>query len=165
MYIKVGREFVDDCYNKGVVKPNEFRQVVRNLVDKELNLRSNLPIHKKVGFFWVSKDLDIAECEHFYFSNSKARNIEDAIVNIAYENKDKLLLSPEEIKLLILADNFYRKSVIIRDCSDILRSKYKEDDFLYVDKKTLRTSDYLQKYSQAGWGVLKTLTDDTIEIK
>lgn len=164
MYIKVGRELVDDCYRKGVVKPNEYRQVVRNLVEKELELRKNLPIHKKVGFFWVSKDLDAPQSEHFYFSHSSAKTIEDAIVNIAYTYPEKLLLAQEDIQVLITADNFQKKSSLIRDCSDMLRSDYSAEDFLYVDKKVLWASEYLQKHCQAGYALLNTLTDDTIEL-
>ncbi|QHJ83794.1 MAG: hypothetical protein [Caudoviricetes sp.] len=165
MFIKVGRDFVDDCYKKGVVKPNEYRQIVDNFVDEELKLRKGLPIVKKVHFFWVKRELDASETEHFYFANSSkdVYSVTDAIIDIAYNSPEKLLLPQESIKAMVLANKFFVKSKVIRDCSDMLKNRYITEETLLVDKKTLWASDFLQKHRQAAYDLLALLVeDDTI---
>ena len=165
MYIKVGRDFVDDCYKKGVVKPNEYRQIVEDFVEKELKLREALPVIKKVHFLWVKKDLTASEVEHFYFANSSKEvySVTDAVIDLAYTDPSKLLLPEEDIKTLMLANKFFVKAKIIRDCSDMLKSRYVQEEVLFVDKKTLWASDFLQKHRQAAYDLLALLIkDDTI---
>lgn len=162
MYIKVGRDFVDDCYKKGVVKPNEYRQIIDNIVEEELKLRGELPVIKKIHFLWVKKELSVPETEHFYFANASkdVNSVREAIVNMAYVSPTKLLITSEKVDTLILANNFYNKSRIIRDCSDMFKNRYNQDDSMLVDKKVLWASEYLQKHRQAAYDLLSLLIKD-----
>lgn len=156
-FIKVGKQWLDDIYAENVVKPNEFKQIVSNLVDKEISLRQSLPQQAVIvdKGFWSrirgKATEQIKQDESYYFNLSpNSPNLLQAIIDIAYNQPDKLLLSTEESKSLIFAEGFRNKSFIIRECSDLMKSPYLEEEFIYIDKKTAWAADYLTKHATTG---------------
>ena len=167
-YIKVGKEWLDDIYDQNVVKPNEFKQIVSNLVDKELSLRENSPPHsiitEKGIFGFLNKKSDqILNDESYYFNLSpESKNLLQAIIDIGYNFPDKLLISKEESQALIFAEGLRNKACIIRDCSDLLKSPYITEQYLYIDKKTMWAGEYLVKHAQTGRVLIAKLREGKI---
>lgn len=162
--VKINREGVEACYQEGLVKPNEFRQFVKNMVEKELYLRKekvsssgfavsvNLFIHSllKINYFEKLYQ-ELSDCKEDTFQ---------CIINLAGNNPEKLLLTEEESKKLFLANVFYKKAVIVRDCSDIFKHPLVKEERILVDKETLRSLSYLTTYSATGKALLRELNND-----
>ncbi|BBK09363.1 hypothetical protein [Klebsiella phage 05F01] len=142
---------IDSAYASGVVKPNEYRQIVSNIVEKEVLLRkeSLSTIQKYKMFFSVLVGKNFFE--EFYTKQTSENSLTEAIITIASNEPEKLLIDEEESKYLFLSDVFYKKAVLVRDCSDVHKSEYNiNKSKMFVDKPTLRAIEYLNKYAASG---------------
>ena len=167
-FIKVGKEWLDDVYAENVVKPNEFREVVNIIFNKEVQARKKGAPHAEViekgflGLFTVGKS-QARNDESYYFNLSpNSNNLLQAIIDIAYNSPEKLLITKEESQYLIFAEAFRSKSAIIRDCSDLLKSEYLTEDFIYIDKKTAWAAQYLIKHATTGRVILTNYREGKI---
>ena len=51
--IEIDRNGIDECYQAGLVKPNEFRQIYIDKIEKEISLRlENMTTLQKVQMFF-----------------------------------------------------------------------------------------------------------------
>ena len=39
VFVEIDKNGIDECYQAGLVKPNEFRQICSNLIEQEISLR------------------------------------------------------------------------------------------------------------------------------
>ena len=159
--ITIGRSGIDECYQTGLVKPNEFRQICVNHIEKEIALTlENMSLLDKLNMFkyWCQgKDWLLV---HFQELSDSQGNLFDCIIGIAGSDPDLLHLTEEESKLLFLSNLFNRKALLVRDCSDLLNNPLATVDEILVDKETLRAIEYICKYVNGGKAVLKTLTEE-----
>lgn len=84
----------------------------------------------------------------------------ECIINVAGSNSELLLIDEEDCKLLFLSSIFHKKSMLVRNCSDLLNHPLTRTNKILVDKETLRAIDYLRKYVSGGKAVLKTLQEE-----
>lgn len=153
--VSITREGIESCYQLGMVKPNEFRQLCMNIIQKELQLRTeeiSLPdviklIFKKNNYF-VSLYQELSDCQD---------GIAQCIINLASSSPEDLLVSEEEAKKLFLSYVFYRKALLVRDCSDMFKNNLTNADSILVDKETLRAIEYLSTHANGGKALLKDL--------
>ena len=159
--VEIDRTGIDECYQAGLVKPNEFRQIYTDKIEQEIALRlENLTGRQKFQMFihWVSnKDWLLSYYQELSDSND---TLFECIISVASSNPEKLLLSEEDSKLLFLSSIFHKKSTLVRDCSDLLNHSLVKTDKILVDKETLRAIDYLCKYVNGGKAVLKSLQEE-----
>lgn len=157
---EIAREGIESCYQAGLVKPNEFRQIVQNLIEKEVSLRlDSMTNRQKLDMFFTELaggDWILQQYQEYSYSQE---GLTECILSIVGYNSDLLLLSPEDSKLLFLSNVFHKKSLLVRDCSDVLNNSYVTEDKIFVDKETLRAIEYLCKHTRGGKAVLKTLEE------
>lgn len=159
--VEIDNAGIEECYQAGLVKPNEFRQICTNLIEKEIALRLeslSLIERTKMLFYWVrGKDYIL----HIYQDISDSQNhLFECIIDIAASNPEALLLDEQQSKLLFLSNIFHKKSLLVRDCSDLFNHELVTTNKILVDKETLRAIDYLRKYVNGGRAVLKTLEEE-----
>lgn len=155
--VGINRAGIETCYQLGMVKPNEFRQVFMNILQKELQLRleaatvSDLlrTLFSKRNYF-IALYQNLSECED---------DIVQCIISLASSAPNKLLIEEEEAKKLFLSYIFHRKALLVRDCSDIFKHDLVESPTILVDKETLRAIEYLSTYTTGGKALLKDLLE------
>lgn len=153
--VGIDRSGIETCYQLGMVKPNEFRQIFMNILQKELQLRleatTTLNVFKtlfsKENYF-ISLYQDLSDCED---------DIAQCIINLASSEPEKLLIDEEDAKKLFLSHIFYKKALLVRDCSDIFKHGLVESSTVLVDKETLRAIEYLSTHATGGKALLKEL--------
>lgn len=158
--IQIDRAGIDECYQSGLVKPNEFRQIYVDKIEKEISLRlENLTCSQKFQMFicWITgKDWIL---QYYQELSDSKDTLFECIINVAGSNPTALLLDAEESKLLFLASIFNKKALLVRECSDLLNHPLAMSSLISVNKETLRAIDYLRKYVNGGKAVLKTLEE------
>lgn len=159
--IAIGRSGIDECYQTGLVKPNEFRQICVNHIEKEIALTlENMTLRDKLEMFkcWcLGEDWLL---NHFQELSDSKESLFDCIIGIAGSDSSLLHITEEEAKLLFLSNLFNKKALLVRDCSDLLNNPLATSDQIFVDKETLRAIEYICKYVNGGKAVLKTLTEE-----
>lgn len=153
--VGIDRSGIETCYQLGMVKPNEFRQIFMNILQKELQLRleaaTTLNVFKtlfsKENYF-ISLYQELSDCED---------DIAQCIINLASSEPEKLLIDEEDAKKLFLSHIFYKKALLVRDCSDIFKHGLVESSTVLVDKETLRAIEYLSTHATGGKALLKEL--------
>lgn len=161
VFVEIGRKCVDECYQTGLVKPNEFRQIYTDKIEQEIALLlENLTLKQKWGMFksWVKGEDWILS--HYQELSDSKEGLFECIIEIASSNPQLLHIDEEDAKLLFLSHLFHKKSLLVRDCSDLLNSPHTKTDVLLVDKETLRAIEYITKYVNGGKAVLKTLQEE-----
>lgn len=161
VFVEIGRKCVDECYQTGLVKPNEFRQIYTDKIEQEISLcLENLTLRQKWGMFkaWVKGEDWILS--HYQELSDSKEGLFECIIEIASSNPKLLHIDEEDAKLLFLSHLFHKKSLLVRDCSDLLNSPHTKTDVLLVDKETLRAIEYITKYVNGGKAVLKTLQEE-----
>lgn len=151
--VEIDRSGIEACYQAGMVKPNEFRQIFMDLLAKEVQLRLEC-----VSPFQVVSALftnEYFEGVYQKLSGTKGDLIQ-CVIDIATSDPELLLISAEEAKRLFLSYVFYRKAVIVRDCSDMFKHQLVQSTTLMVDKETLRAIEYLSVHSSGGRDLIKT---------
>lgn len=160
-FIEIDRTGIDECYQACLVKPNEFRQICVNKIEQEIALTlENMTLADKWGMFVCWTKGEDWLLKHFQELSDSTESLFECIIRIAGDNPDALHLSEEDAKLLFLSNMFNRKSLLVRECSDLLNHNLARSDKILVDKETLRAIDYLRKYVNGGKAVLKTLTEE-----
>lgn len=161
VFIEIDKNGIDECYQAGLVKPNEFRQICSNLIEQEISLRlENLTLRQKFKMFlsWITnKNYILSYYQELSDSNE---SLLECIIEIAGSTPELLLLDEEDSKLLFLSNIFHKKSLLVRECSDLLNHPLAVSSKITVDKETLRAIDYLRKYTNGGKAVLKTLQEE-----
>lgn len=160
-FVEIGRSGIDECYQAGLVKPNEFRQIYVNKIEQEIALLlENLTLKQKWGMFksWL-KNEDWILSYYQELSDSKD-GLFECIIEIAASNPQLLHIDEEDSKLLFLSSIFHKKSLLVRECSDLFNHSLTRTEKILVDKETLRAIDYLRKYVNGGKAVLKTLQEE-----
>lgn len=161
VFVEIGRKCVDECYQTGLVKPNEFRQIYTDKIEQEIALLlENLTLKQKWGMFksWIKGEDWILS--HYQELSDSKEGLFECIIEIASSNPQLLHIDEEDAKLLFLSHLFHKKSLLVRDCSDMLNSPHTKTDVLLVDKETLRAIEYITKYVNGGKAVLKTLQEE-----
>jgi len=151
--VEIDRSGVEACYQAGMVKPNEFRQIFMDLLAKEVQLRleSTTPFQAVSALFTQEYFLE------FYQKLAGTKDdLVQCVIDIATSEPELLLIDQEEAKRLFLSYVFYRKAVIVRDCSDIFKHELVESSTIMVDKETLRAIEYLSVHSSGGRDLIKT---------
>ncbi len=151
--VEIDRSGVEACYQAGMVKPNEFRQIFMDLLAKEVQLRleSTTPFQAVSALFTQEYFLE------FYQKLAATKDdLVQCVIDIATSEPELLLIDQEEAKRLFLSYVFYRKAVIVRDCSDIFKHELVESSTIMVDKETLRAIEYLSVHSSGGRDLIKT---------
>ncbi len=151
--VEIDRSGVEACYQAGMVKPNEFRQIFMDLLAKEVQLRleSVSPFQVLAAMFTEDYFLSV------YQKLSKTKgDLVQCVIDIATSEPELLLINAEEAKRLFLSYVFYRKAVIVRDCSDIFKHDLVKSNTIMVDKETLRAIEYLSVHSSGGRDLIKT---------
>lgn len=153
--VKIGKTGINECYELGLVKPNEFRQICMNYVERELQLRlesitplefiKSLPSNEN---YFLNYYQELSDCKE---------DLIQCIMNIVVDSPELLLISEEEAKKLFISNIFYKKAILVRDCSDIFRHSLVEEDEIYVDKDTLRAIEYIKSHAVSGKALLKEL--------
>ncbi len=160
-FVEIGRQGIDECYQAGVVKPNEFRQIYTNKIEQEIQLLlENMTLSQKWGMFksWLKNEDWILS---YYQELSDSQDtLFECIIEIAASKPDKLHIDEEDAKVLFLSSIFHKKSCLVRECSDLFNHPLTKTDKILVDKETLRAIDYLRKYVNGGKAVLKTLQEE-----
>lgn len=160
MLVKINRRSVDECYQTGLVKPNEFRQIYTNIIEKEIALRlESMTIGDKWKMFrqWQNEENWLLS-QYSDYSYSQT-DLYQAIMELAGNEPERLLINAEEAKLLFLSSIFHKRAALVRDCSDLLNNDMAVEDEIYVDKETLRAMEYIKKYVSGGRAVLATLQE------
>lgn len=151
--VEIDRSGVEACYQAGMVKPNEFRQIFMDLLAKEIQLR----LESTSTFQAVSALFTKEYFLKFYRDLSgSAGDLVQCVIDIATTEPELLLISGEESKRLFLSYVFYRKAVIVRDCSDMFKHDLVKSTTIMVDKETLRAIEYLSVHSSGGRDLIKT---------
>lgn len=151
--VSIDRSGIEACYQAGMVKPNEFRQMFMNILQKELQLRleaasfsdSFKSIFTKENYF-VKLYQDLSDCKE---------DVAQCIMNLAASEPEKLLIDEADSRKLFLSHVFYRKALLVRDCSDIFKHELSTSSTILVDKETLRAIEYLSTHSAGGKDLLR----------
>lgn len=153
--VSIKRTGIETCYQLGMVKPNEFRQLFMNILQKELQLRLETTTAIDVFKTLFSKEnhfirlyQELSDCEE---------DIAQCIINLASSEPEKLLIDEEDAKKLFLSHIFYKKALLVRDCSDIFKHGLVDVDTILVDKETLRAIEYISTHASGGKALLKEL--------
>ena len=159
--VEIDKAGIEECYQAGLVKPNEFRQIYTNKIEKEISLRlESLTTGEKFKMFlsWIKNEDYILN--YYQELSDSQEDLFECIMSIASSNPSHLLLDEEESKLLFLSSIFHKKALLVRDCSDLFNHSLVTSKTILVDKETLRAIDYLRKYVNGGKAVLKTLQEE-----
>jgi len=153
--VKIDSAGIDECYELGIVKPNEYRQICMNLLERELQLRLEAVTPLQFIKSLLSKEnyflnyyQELSDCKE---------DLIQCIMNIVVNSPELLLITEEEARKLFLSHIFYKKALLVRDCSDIFRNSLVSDDVIYVDKETLRAIEYLKSHPVGAKALLKEL--------
>lgn len=160
-FVEIGRNGIDECYQAGLVKPNEFRQIYINKIEEEIALLlENLTLKQKWTMFksWIKNEDWILN--HYQELSDSQDGLFECIIEIAASKPQLLHIDEEDAKLLFLGSIFHKKSLLVRECSDLFNHPLTRTDKILVDKETLRAIDYLRKYVNGGKAVLKTLQEE-----
>nr|DAY73843.1 MAG TPA: ABC transporter [Caudoviricetes sp.] len=161
VFIEIDKSGIDECYQAGLVKPNEFRQIYTNLIEREIALRlESFTLKDKFNMlksWWREENYILTYYQELSDSNE---GLFECIMEIAASRPELLLLDEEDSKLIFLSSIFHKKSLLVRDCSDLLNHPLAISSKITVDKETLRAIDYLRKYVNGGKAVLKTLQEE-----
>lgn len=160
-FVEIGRNGIDECYQAGLVKPNEFRQIYINKIEEEIALLlENLTLKQKWTMFksWIKNEDWILN--HYQELSDSQDGLFECIIEIAASKPQLLHIDEEDAKLLFLSSIFHKKSLLVRECSDLFNHPLTRTDKILVDKETLRAIDYLRKYVNGGKAVLKTLQEE-----
>lgn len=153
----VNKESIDEAYRNGLVKPNEYESIRDNLIDRELFLRHQDFSSKLDYFLLVLKGYPITEM--FYLRETGFLDLKDAILYLAYNEPEKLLIEMDDISTMVLADVAFNKASKVRDLGDLNRSKIVEGD-IFADKETIRSLEYLTRYKRGLWDLLECLKEE-----
>lgn len=154
----INKDSIDQAHKNGLVKPNEYETIRDSVIAKELYLRS-LELSTKLDLFLrlvVDKEDAI---ETFYLKQSGYLNTKSAIIHLAYNEPETLLLEQDDISLLILADVAYQRATSVRDLGDINKSKHL-DGIILADKDSMRSLDYLIKHKRGLWDLLEYVKEE-----
>lgn len=160
-FVEIGRNGIDECYQAGLVKPNEFRQIYVNKIEQEIALMlENMTLKQKWTMFksWIKNEDWILS--HYQELSDSKDSLFECIIEIAASKPQLLHIDEEDAKLLFLSSIFHKKSLLVRECSDLFNHPLTRTDKILVDKETLRAIDYLRKYVNGGKAVLKTLQEE-----
>jgi len=160
-FVEIGRSGIDECYQAGLVKPNEFRQIFVNKIEEEIALLlENMTLQQKWRMFksWFKNEDWILS--YYQELSDRQDSLFECIIEIAASNPHLLHIDEEDAKLLFLSSIFHKKSLLVRECSDLFNHQLTKTDKILVDKETLRAIDYLRKYVNGGKAVLKTLQEE-----
>lgn len=157
VYATINKEKIDEVYKSGIVKPNEYECIRDNLIEREMYLRYEQASKRIDKFFSIIQGKQI--CDMFYHEETKIQNVKDAIINLAYNSPEKLLIEKDDIGILILADVAFNRASRVRDLGDLNRSKLVEGDIL-ADKETVRSLEYLTKYKRGLRDLLECLAEE-----
>jgi hypothetical protein len=150
----INRESIDEVYRNGLVKPNEYESIRDNIIDRELYLRHEAFSYKLNYFFLVLQKIPL--CEFFYISQTGIFDVKEAILYMAYNTPEELLIEVDDVSTMVLADVAYNKACKVRDLGDLNRSKLVQGD-IYADKETIRSLEYLTRYKRGLWDLLECL--------
>lgn len=153
----VNKESIDEAYRNGLVKPNEYEAIRDNLIDRELFLRHQEFSQRLDYFLLVLKGYPLSEM--FYISETGILDIKDAILHLAYNEPEKLLIEMDDISTMVLADVAFNKASRVRDLGDLNRSKLVEGA-IFADKETIRSLEYLTRYKRGLWDLLECLKQE-----
>lgn len=157
VYGSINKEYIDEAYRYGLVKPNEYETIRDNIIAREIFLRAQC-ISSKIELTlpaFHGRDL----IEDFYLRKTGYINIKDAILHLAYNESDILLIDQDDISILILADVAYTRACKVRDLGDVNKSTYL-DGIILADKDTIRSLEYLVKYKRGLWDLLECLKEE-----
>lgn len=160
-FVEISKSGVNECYQAGLVKPNEFRQIVTNKIEEEVSLLlNNMTFKQKLKMFrsWIKQEDWILA--HYQELSDSQGNLFQCIIEIAASNPHLLHIDEEDSKLLFLSNIFHKKALLVRECSDLFNHPLTDTSTILVDKETLRAIDYLRKYVNGGKAVLKTLQEE-----
>lgn len=158
--VKVGREFIEEAYKSGLVKPNEYKALRDFLVQKEIEVRKLL--YKgdkrwlaKLGLFLYGEARLLSEQYNTHVSSS----VESNIIELARrESFDSFSLTEEEVRTIKLADFTYKKAIEVRNLGDMNRCDILEvDSPIYTDKVGVRALEFLLNRKQACYDMLNML--------
>lgn len=157
IYGTVSKESIDEAHKNGLVKPNEYKAIRDNLIAREIFLRANELSTKldKLFDLFIKRDL----IEEFYLKETGYIDLNLAIIDLAYNSPESLLLDQMDINLLILSNVAYSKALLVRDLGDINKSKHLDGN-IFADKDTIRSLDYLTKHKRGLWDLLEYLKED-----
>lgn len=153
----VNKDSIDEAYRNGLVKPNEYEAIRDNLIDRELFLRHEELSRKLDYFLLVLKGYPLSEI--FYISETGLLDVKEAILYLAYNEPEKLLIEVDDVSTMVLADVAYQKACKVRDLGDLNRSKLVQGD-IFADKETIRSLEYLTRYKRGLWDLLECLNEE-----
>jgi len=152
----VKTESIDEAYRSGLVKPNEYQAIRDNLIDRELFLRHQEYSYKIDKFLLILEGYPIVDM--FYFKETGIFDLREAILHLAYNEPDKLLIEVDDVSTMVLADVAYNKASKVRDLGDLNRSSLVSGD-IFADKETIRSLEYLTRYKRGLWDLLECLKE------
>ncbi len=150
-------ESIDEAYRSGLVKPNEYQAIRDNLIDREIFLRHQEYSQKLDKFIFTLLGYPLVDV--FYYRLTGLPTIRDAILDLAYNNPDKLLIEVDDVSTMVLADVAYTKACRVRDLGDLNRSSLVTGD-IFADKETIRSLEYLTRYKRGLWDLLECLKEE-----
>lgn len=158
--VKVGREFIEEAYKSGLVKPNEYKALRDFLVQQEIEVRK--AYYKtyswgrvKLSLFLYGEDRVLSE----QYNTHSTGSVEAAIIELARrESFDSFLLPEEDVRTIKLADFTYKKAIEVRNLGDMNRCDILEvDSPIYTDKVGVRALEFLLNRKQACYDMLNML--------
>lgn len=159
--VKIGREFIEEAYKSGLVKPNEYKALRDFLVQKEIEVRKlkykeTKSYLFKLGLFLQGEEETLKSQYSPIGFNSL---IELNIIELARrESFDSFLLPEEEVRTIKLADFTYKKAIEVRNLGDMNRCDILEvDSPIYTDKAGVRALEFLLNRKQACYDMLNML--------
>lgn len=153
----VNKESIDEAYRNGLVKPNEYESIRDNLIAREIFLRSE-SLSKRTDYFLLTlKRFPVLNS--FYLKKTGFISAKEAIIHLAYNEPDELLIDEEDISTLILSDVAFNKATRVRDLGDLNRSRHIEGN-IFADKETIRSLEYLIRYKRGLWDLLECLNEE-----
>ncbi len=147
----IDKEKVDEAYRFGLVKPNEYSYIRDNIIMREIFLRTE----DLLGKFKFGKNIVF----NFYKQLTDRTNISDAILDLAYQESEDLLIDIDDIRLLVLSDVAYKKATLVRDLGDLNKSSLVTGGIV-ADKDTIRALEYLLKYKKGMWELLSYIEEE-----
>lgn len=154
--VKIKKDSINECFKRGLIKPNEFKSIVDEQIHKELYMRFEYFRQKNLSVTFLY-ELFSSKCIEKYYeerSTLKEGSVSDHIINLCKTCPDSLLLDPLDSRELFVANAAYQKSLVVRNCGDMLENPHSEGQDLLVDKETLRSVEYLLKYKNSIYELL-----------
>lgn len=153
----VNKDSIDAVHKNGLVKPNEYEAIRDNVIAREIYLRAEKLSLKSDKFLSVLLDTNFFQ--DFYFLQTGINETKSAIIYLAYNDPETLLLDQDDIAVLILSDVAYSKAMLVRDLGDINKSNHL-DGMILADKDSLRALEYLTKHKRGLWDLLQYLKEE-----